>query len=144
AIDRWLTYDAEQNIDEISFGAVVMRGQSSGSAVIRCDPLRSGSGSASDQILRVFKAHDAIGGAHSPVLERRFTLVAGHRLDQSLAMVDGAWQSGPTTLALIEGIGFELTLDSIMTHVLIGLDGRSTAQEIVDRVAADAGLGDQE
>jgi SAM-dependent methyltransferase len=144
AIDRWLSYDAEQNIDEISFGAVVMRGQPSGAAVIRCDPLRAGSGSASDQILRVFGAHDTLGDTHCPVLERRFTLVAGHQLDQSLALVDGSWQSGPTTLALMEGIGFELTLDSIMTQVLIGLDGSSTAQEIVDRVAADAGLGDQD
>jgi SAM-dependent methyltransferase len=144
AIDRWLTYDAQQNIDEISFGAVVMRGQPSGSAVIRCDPLRSGSGSASDQILRVFGAHDALGDEHAPVLQRRFRLAAGHRLDQSLALVDGVWQVGPTTFALIEGIGFELTLDSIMTQVLVGLDGDSTAQQIVGRVGADAGLSDQD
>jgi SAM-dependent methyltransferase len=144
AIDRWLSYDTQQNIEQISFGAVVMRGQPSGSAVIRCDPLRSGSGSASDQILRVFAAHDDLSCPESAVLERRFTLVAGHQLEQSLGLVDGQWQGGPTTLALVEGIGFELTLDSIMTQVLIGLDGSSTAQEIVDRVAADAGLADQD
>jgi methyltransferase family protein len=140
AIDRWLAFDRQQQIAQISFGAVVLHRRAGRSGVVRCDQLRIGHGSASDQIERVFAAHEILTADNGSVLDRRFRLVPGHRMDQSLAFTDGEWRAGPTTLSLIEGIGFEGTLDAMMAQVLLGLDGATTSRQAAD--AASAGLAE--
>jgi hypothetical protein len=144
AIDRWLTYDEQHGIEQISFGALVLRGQPGAASIVGTDPLRAGSGSASDQIQRVFAAYDDLRRSKHPILERRFRLVEGHRLDQSLALDSGHWNAGPTTLTLLEGIGFELTLDAVMTQVLIRLDGSNTAAQATVQAGAVGELGDSD
>jgi hypothetical protein len=146
SIDRWLAYYREQRIDGISFGAVILQGDATHSGVIRRDPLKIGQKSAGPQIERIFSAAKDLGrGRNQSVLDRRFALAEGTRLEQSLTRTDSGWEQGATTLRVTEGIGFEGALDTTMTQVLLALDGERTGRDAATSVAAALGLeGDTE
>lgn len=138
AIDRWLAFDEQHGIDQISFGAVIMRRLDGARRVVRTDRLRAGHGSASAQIERVFAA-DAELSNGVDLLGRQLRLATGNRLEQALSFADGEWRAEQTKLVVTEGIGFEGTLDQTMTQVLVLLDGSRTARQAAELAAEQFG-----
>ena len=141
AIDRWTEFDDEAGIDEIAFGALILRGRDDHDGqVIGRDRLRVGPGSASAQIQRVFAAHDATRtGADIRTL--RLRPAPGHRLDQRMQFLDGAWQLTSATFSTSEGIDLPISVDAVLVQAIAALDGTRTVDDAATAAAAACGLG---
>ncbi len=138
ALDRWTDYYDREGIEEIAFGAVIMRRRSGGSNWVRADSIKGGHGSSSALVLRVFEAEDHLRGMRDEgaLLDEKFVLVPEHRLEQRLASSGGRWQLQEATLSLAEGIGFQGGLDINTALVLQGLDGARTLKQVVSSVGS--------
>ena len=133
AIDRWMDYYRRSGIDQIAFGAVIMRRRSTGETWLRTDSLHAAGGSASGLVSRVFEAEDFLRRVDDEqLLDERFSLVAGHRLEQRLVARDGAWQLDTATLMMSDGLGFRGGLDLTTAQLVGHLDGRHTLREAVE------------
>jgi len=133
AIDRWVDYYRREGIEQIAFGAVILRKRSGASNWIRADSFQAGGGSSAGLLLRVFEAEDFLRalGDDSKLLDERFALVPEHRLEQKLRADGGAWQLEEGTLTLTQGISFHGSLDMGAAQLLQHLDGRLTLREAV-------------
>lgn len=141
AIDRWLAYYREHGIEQIAFGAVIMRRRSSANTWLRTDTLHAGRGSAAGLVLRVFDAEDFLQGATDEMLlGERFTLVPDHRLEQTLVARDGAWQLDETTLTMTGALAFRGSLDAPTAQLLQHLDGKHNLAEAIAQTCVELGL----
>lgn len=141
AIDRWLAYYREHGIDQIAFGAVIMRRRSSEKTWLRTDTLHTARGSAAGLVPRVFDAEDFLQDADDErLLGERFNLVPNHRLEQLLVVRDGAWQLDDATLTMTEALGFRGGLDLPTAHLLQHLDGKHTLGEAISQSCVELGL----
>jgi hypothetical protein len=138
ALDQWLVYYADEQVEQINFGAVLLRGHPGSQRVVRADTARPAGGSASDQIERVFAAPADPTGA--TLLDRIATVASGHVFDQQLVCESMEWRLVRATLGLTGGIDVRVSLDPVMVQVVLGLDGSRTGREAVDRAAAVADL----
>jgi hypothetical protein len=145
-LDRWTDYYEREGIDEIAFGAVIMRRRSGGSNWVRADSIKSGRGSSSTLVQRVFEAEDHLRSVRDEgtLLDERFALVPEHRLEQRLASSGGQWQLQEATLSLAEGIGFQGGLDINTALVLQSLDGVRTLGQAVKKVSSTLELSRDE
>ena len=146
ALDRWTDYYEKEGIDQIAFGAVIMRRRSGPANWVRADSITGGHGSASALVQRVFEAEDFLQrmGDDRALLEVKFVLVPEHRLEQRLASSRGQWQLQEATLSLAEGIGFQGKLDINTALLLQGLDGSNTLVQTVRTVSAELELSRDE
>ena len=141
SIDRWLAYYREQGIDQIAFGAVIMRRRSSAKTWVRADTLHSTRGSAAGLVSRVFDAEDYLQGASPDALiDEQFTLVPNHRLEQLLVVRDGEWHLQESTLTMTNALGFRGGLDVPTAHLLQHLDGKHTLREAIAQSCEELGL----
>lgn len=142
AIDRWMDYYRREGIDQIGFGAVVMRKRSGRSNWVRADTFHAGGGSSAGLLLRVFEAEDFLQTLDNDaqLLEERFSLVPEHLLEQRLRSSDGEWRLEEATLTLTQGISFRGGLDIGTSQLLFQLDGRRTLREAVAAVSSELGL----
>lgn len=142
ALDRWTDYYRREGIEQIAFGAVILRRRSGGSNWVRADSFRAGQGSSSGQVLRVFEAEDFLLGMGSDqeLLDHRFTLVPDHRLDQRLVARAGTWELQDSTLTLTEGIAFQGGLDMLSAQLLQHLDGSMTLKQAVAKMRRELEL----
>jgi SAM-dependent methyltransferase len=142
AIDRWMDYYHREGIEQIGFGAVVMRKRSQGSNWVRADSFHAGGGSSAGLMLRVFEAEDFLQtvGKDADLLEERFSLVPEHLLEQRLRSRDGEWRLEEATLTLTQGISFRGSLDFSTSQLLFQLDGRRTLREAVAGVSSELEL----
>ncbi len=132
-VDSWVAYDAEHGIDEIAFGAVVLRRRTPPPANLTwVTDLHSGQGSAGPQIERAFRARLELASMNDDdLLESRFRLVPEHRLEQVAHFNGEQWQVQSATLALTEGVTFRGEIDGYLAAVLGALTGRVTLREAV-------------
>jgi methylase of polypeptide subunit release factors len=136
AVDRWADYLTEEGIERIGYGAVLMMRHDSDAAVVRADEVRGGQGNAGTHIQRVFAAVEALAGIHSDALaELTVHVPTEHHLERNLSFAAGGWQAGNAVITLSEGVGIEVTLDPLMTEVLLRVTGGMT----VHAAAAAAG-----
>jgi len=133
ALEEWTSYFAELGAGWISEGGVVMHRRTDETHVVRAlevdeDELEF----ASDQLERVFRAFAAIAQDGDGVLDRPLRLVDETQFEQEL---DRFGEVTSNTLVLDEGTctSWELSVDA--NDVLIALDGRTTLDEAIDRVA---------
>lgn len=131
ALDAWTDYYAEESIERIDFGAVLLRAAPGAGRVVRADRVPNVVSSASDQIVRVFEAAQTDGD----LLDRPVRLAPGHRFEQRLACDAGEWQLVHATLGLQEGIDLTVSLDPVMVQVVLGLDGSRTPRDAARRAA---------
>lgn len=136
ALDRWTDYYTREGIEQIAFGAVIMRRRSGGANWIRADSITGGRGSAGTLVLRMFEAEDFLRKLpdEAALLDVKFVLVPEHRLEQRLASSGGQWQLQEATLSLAEGIGFQGNLDINTAMLLQTLDGSNTLGHAVRTV----------
>jgi len=133
AIAEWASYFAELGAGWISEGGVVMHKRAGDRHIVRADGVDEDELEfASDQIDRVFTALAAIARDGDAVLDGRLRLVEETRFDQELDRT-GAVTS--TMLVLDEGTctDWELTVEE--ADVLVALDGATTLDQAVARVA---------
>jgi methylase of polypeptide subunit release factors len=134
AIDEWARYFDELGAAWITEGAVVMHRRDASHHVVRADSADEDELEyASEQIERVFAALAQIAddGAEA-VLERRMRLAPDTRFDQE---IDRSGAVTSTTLVLDEGTCPDHEVDTETAAVLIALDGATTLDQAVQRVA---------
>jgi methylase of polypeptide subunit release factors len=146
AIDRWVDYYRREGIDQIAFGAVILRKRSGGSNWVRADSFQAGRGSSAGLLLRVFEAEDYLRALSDdrPLMDERFALVPEHRLEQKLRADGGAWQLEDGTLTLTQGISFHGSLDMGAAQLLQHLDGRRSLREAVAEASRELELSSTE
>jgi SAM-dependent methyltransferase len=142
ALDRWTDYYRREGVDQIAFGAVVLRRRSGVDNWVRADSFRAGRGSSAGLLLRVFEAEDFLRTLADEKLlfDERFDLVPEHRLEQRLRSSEGEWRQEEATLALTQGISFSGSLDITTAQLLIHLDGRRTLKQAVAETSRELGL----
>ncbi len=135
-LDRWTDYYDREGIEQIAFGAVIMRRRSGGANWVRAESMTGGRGSAGALVLRMFEAEDFLHDLtdEAALLDVKFVLVPEHRLEQRLASSSGQWQLQEATLSLAEGIGFQGNLDINTALLLQTLDGANTLRQAVRTV----------
>jgi methylase of polypeptide subunit release factors len=142
AIDEWTSYFAGLGAGWISEGSVVMHKRAGDRHIVRADSVDEDELEfASDQIERVFTALAAIARDGDAVLDGHLRLVEETRFDQELDRT-GAVTS--TLLVLDEGTctDWELSVDE--ADVLVALDGATTLDQAVARVARREDLSKSE
>jgi methylase of polypeptide subunit release factors len=141
ALKRWTDYYRQEGIDQIAFGAVILR-KRSGANWVRADSFRAGHGSSAGLVQRVFDAEDFLRGLRDDeaLMRERFALVPEHRLEQRMRSIDGQWQLDEATLTLTQGIAFRGSLDISSAQLLQHLDGRHTLSQAVAKARRDLGL----
>ena len=143
ALDRWLGYYSELGIESLEYGAVTLRRREAGPNWLRLDELpESMTSPAGDHVLRVFASQDYLLSLPEPkaALADAFTLVDEQRLDQTLRVRDGEFMIDRTLLRFERGLPFEGAVDGYALHVLTRCDGTRPLGELLDEVAAGAGL----
>jgi methylase of polypeptide subunit release factors len=133
AVDRWLDYYEAAGIEALSTGGVVLRRRADGRDgwIETVDAETGPSGSASDQLLRIFAAHD-FGG---DLLDECLALVP-HRLEERLAWREGAYRPEHLALALDDGVGVEVPVEPAALPALFRLNGERPLRELPDAEAA--------
>jgi methylase of polypeptide subunit release factors len=141
-IDEWRSYFADLGAGWISEGGVVMHKRAGDRHLVRADSVDEDELEfASDQIERVFNALTAIARDGDSVLDRHLRLVEETRFDQELDRT-GAVTS--TLLVLDEGTCFDWELSVDEADVLVALDGATTLDQAVARVARREDLSKSE
>jgi hypothetical protein len=142
AIERWTRYYEREGIEQIAFGAVLLRRRAGGSNWVRADTFRAGKGSSAGLVLRVFEAEDFLRGLRDDrsLLNEKFALVPEHRLDQGMRSIDGQWTLEDSTLTLTQGIAFSGTLDLNTAQLLQHFDGRNTLKQAVAKASRELRL----
>jgi methylase of polypeptide subunit release factors len=138
-VRRWLEFYELSGIDCIWFGALILRRRAGQNWFSGIDLTSEGSGSGSDQIVRIFEAHDYLKTA-GELRDVRFEAVPGIRLTHVLEHQARSYSVAEVSVALAEGIGVAAPVDPLALHVLVRLDGRHTLDELVESVAGDRGL----
>ncbi len=141
-IDDWTSYFDELGAHWITEGAVVLHRRAGDHHIVRADAADEDELEfASDQIERVFAALAALATDGEAVLDRRLRLADEVRFDQELDR-KGAVTS--TLLVLDEGTcpDVEIALDT--AEVLTALDGATTLDQAVQRVARREDLSKRE
>jgi methylase of polypeptide subunit release factors len=142
AIDEWTRYFDELGAGWITEGGVVMHKRAADHHFVRADPVDEDELEfASDQIERVFRAFAELAEHGDEVLERRLRLVEDVRFDQELDRT-GAVTS--TLLVLDEGTCPDLEIDLEVAEVLTRLDGATSLDRAVERVARRNDLSKRE
>ena len=141
-VDEWVSYFDALGVGWITEGGVVLHRRTGSPNVVRPDPVDEDELEfASDQIERVFRAFAAIADEGDRVLERPLRLTKDARFDQELDRT-GAVTS--TVLVLDEGTCPEIELELETAAVLTALDGATTLDRAVDRVARREELSKRE
>ncbi len=134
AAGRWTDYYEAAAIGALTTGGLVLRKRADGAEgrLASTDAESGPTGSASDQIARVFAALDFEGDLGDERLR-----LAPHVLDEQLAWVDGAYRYVRLAIRLDEGAGVEVAVDPAALPALFALDGSRRVRELP---GADAAL----
>jgi hypothetical protein len=140
ALDRWLEYLRQQEIEAVGYGAVVLRRRTGTTNWVRLDEIPIDRlEPATEHTLRVFAAEDYLAALDDQraLLEERFELVEAHRLEQELVCRGGRFEVQSQTLALTEGLAFHAGLDRSTAMLLPHFDARKPLRDVLGAAAAD-------
>ena len=135
ALDRWLDYYRELEIEALAWGVVVLRRRSGANWVWAHDYASSDRmQSAGEQVLRLFEAQDYLRSLPDDraLLEARLALVDEHLLTREVQFRDGAEVVGRQILNLEQGFGFRVGVDVYTAELLPHFDGRRPLGEILE------------
>jgi methylase of polypeptide subunit release factors len=141
AIGRWLDYLERLGIEEIGYGAVVLRRRNGANWVKAYELPTAGRQPAGEQIASLFAAQDWLD-AKPALLNERFALSPAARVEQNVALRDGEWTVERIEMRLDGGLDFSASIDPMIAHLVASLDGRRTLAEaaaaLAEREGADA------
>jgi methylase of polypeptide subunit release factors len=139
-LGRWLAYLADEGIEGIGYGAVVLRRRAGAKNWVAAQKLPAhGLRPAGEQILRIFAAHDLLAGLSddTPLLDQRLALAEAAVVEQRVILRDGGWVSEAIEIRLEEGLLSSVRVDPPIAHLLASLDGQRTLAEVTTALAAD-------
>ena len=138
ALDRWIRYFDELDLQAIGLGAVVLRRAAPQSGWVRADYLPdSVAAPAGDDIERLFDAHDyLLSVTDEQLLAGTFRTRAEHALLQTLAFKDGSYVVEAAEVRAQGGLPFRGTVDSYSTQLLARMDGTRTLRQAAGEIAA--------
>lgn len=139
SVDRWVAYLRELGIASVGYGAVVLRRRADGPGWVRAEDASLALGEAGGHLLRLFANQDLLARGED-LLEATLTLVPEHRLEQTQFARDGGLVVERATLALRQGIGFEVELDEHALALLPHLDGSRSAGDVLAARADEVGI----
>jgi methylase of polypeptide subunit release factors len=141
AIGRWLDHFADERIDAIGYGAVVLRRRAGDSGNwVRAESVGSPPvGPAGEQVARLFAAVDDVAGRGEAILDQRLTLGDSLRLEQVLRPVEGDFAIEQATLHVDDGLPFSIDVDAFLADLLAHLDGAHTLGDALDELTAGDG-----
>lgn len=127
AAERWADYYEEASIGALTTGGLVLRKRPDGGdgRFASMDADSGPTGSASDQIARVFDALAFAGDLRDERLR-----MAPHVLDEQLAWVDGTYRHVRLAIRLDEGAGVEVPVDPGALPALFALDGSRPVRDL--------------
>jgi SAM-dependent methyltransferase len=147
ALERWTSYCDELGIASVGLGALILRRRTPSATAknwIRSDVAHMPTGSCGPQIERIFAAEDVLRSAGSgdgrALLERRFRAAADHRLQQILALRDGAYATERAEIHLTDGFRFHGNVDAHTVRLLQLCDGSRPLAAIARELAQDGAL----
>ena len=142
-LDEWVKHYEELGIKRIALGAVVMRKRTGGRNWERCEdiPMDISMNACGEQMERIFDGEDLLQSLadERDLLECRFKLHPAHRLEQRMAVRDGAWALESNKLHLTNGMDFCAQVDMATMQFLGELDGNRTVREAATPVAEAMG-----
>jgi SAM-dependent methyltransferase len=140
ALDRWLAYHRRLGIEEISWGAVVLRRRAGESWVLAHDLPSTRLASSGEHIQRIFGTRDHLAslGIGRGLLESVFSLADDHVFEQRYEVRGGERVVRETEIRLERGLRFEAELQPEAERVLTLLDG---TRPLGDAIGEVAGLG---
>jgi methylase of polypeptide subunit release factors len=147
ALERWLEYFQQLDIEAVGYGAVVLRRRTDASNWVRIDEIPIDRlEPATEHTLRVFAAetHLATLPDERALLEERFELVPAQRLEQQLVCRDGRFDVDSQTLALTEGLAFRAGLDRSTVMLLPHFDATRRLADVLAAAASDLGVEPEE
>jgi methylase of polypeptide subunit release factors len=127
AAGRWIAYYEAASVGALTTGGLVLRKRADGAAgrLVTADAETGPTGSASDQIERVFDALEFGGDLRDERLR-----LAPHILDEQLAWVDGTYRHVRLAIRLDAGAGVEVAVDPVALPALFALDGSRPVREL--------------
>jgi SAM-dependent methyltransferase len=142
AIDRWLEYDRELEIEAIAWGGLVLRKRGGRENwfvghSLKMDDLEY----AGDHLERMIAAHDHLAEADDPLGAAGLRLADDHRLDQTMTISDRRGAVREIVLRLEGGFNFRLGLTRNAFQLVSQLDGRpvgEVVQELADAAEPEA------
>jgi methylase of polypeptide subunit release factors len=140
ALDRWLEYLRQQQIEAVGYGAVVLRRRSGAGNWVRLDEIPiERLEPATEHTLRVFAAEDYLVAVDDEraLLDERFELVDAHTLEQELVCRKGRFEVESQTLALTEGLAFRAGLDRSTAMLLPHFAPARPLRDVLTATAAD-------
>ncbi|HEX6162769.1 MAG TPA: class I SAM-dependent methyltransferase [Vicinamibacterales bacterium] len=137
ALDRWIRYFEELDLQAIGLGAVVLRKSPPESAWVRVDYLPdSVTAAAGADIERLFGAHDYLASvSDEALLAGTFKTRPEHSLLQTLTFADGRYVIDAAEVRSRSGLPFRGTVDPYSTQLLARSDGTRTLAEIAREIA---------
>ena len=133
AAERWIEYYDRASIGTLTTGGLVLRKRvEHGDGWFASADAESGpTGPASDQLERVFAAHDFRGDLRAERLR-----LAPHVLDEQLLWSEGRYRHAHLVTRLDEGAGVEVPIDPAALRALFALDGSLAVGDLPDAAAA--------
>jgi methylase of polypeptide subunit release factors len=133
AAGRWVDYYDRASIGTLTTGGLLLRKRAGGGDgwFAAADAETGPTGAASDQIERVFSAHDFRGDLRSERLR-----LAPHVLDEQLLWSEGGYRHAHLVARLDEGAGVAVPIDPAALRALFALDGALAVGELPDAEAA--------
>jgi len=140
ALDRWVEYDRNLDVERIGWGAIVMRRRGGrGENWIRAISSNARRiAPAEPHIRRIFAAQDYIHslGIGNGLLQGVFAVAGDHRFEQWFRLGEGSVLEH-TTMKLEGGLMTEVPVDPRTLSVLGLLDGRRPLGDVLHQAAAD-------
>jgi methylase of polypeptide subunit release factors len=142
ALDRWLAYHRRLGIEEISWGAVVLRRRSGEPWVLAHDLPSTRLAPSGEHIHRIFGTRDYLDslGIGRGLLQTVFALADDHVFVQHYEVRGGEREVLETDVRLTRGLRFEAELQAEAERVLTLLDGTRTLGEAIAEVAPPDGF----
>jgi methylase of polypeptide subunit release factors len=122
ALDRWLAYFDALGFSKIGQVGAVLRRREALNWIAAYEAETGPSGSASEQIERIFRAQDYLQQATTPFARERFASVAGQYLDERMRLTDGEYRFEKAFLRLDHGLGLACEVEGRMLPLLFNLD----------------------
>jgi len=134
ALDRWVDWYREQGIDEIAWGAIVLRKREGRNWLWAASPPGERVVRADQHVLRILAVQDFLAGAPE-LLEERLVAAPDALLSLAFHLEAGGGVVERAHLRLDGGLGFEVGVDERTIAMLRALDGTRPLCEVAGEEA---------
>lgn len=142
-LDEWVRYYADNGMERLAIGTIVLRRRTGGSPWFRADTVPSDRivGECGAHVETIFRNEDLLRDIDDErrLLDLRLRIHAAHRLEQVLRLDDAQWLAERSTLTIDHGIVTAGSVDPPVVHLLQGCDGSRAFGAAVADVAVAMG-----